>query len=349
MSDTHEMTRHDRIKGQEESLYTTTTTTTTATSHDGLVPLADQRPKHMQGHSDLKTIDEYDIAPIDQPPEIQAITDREPFQVLARHISGVSQTGDGPGLGPPPDGGWEAWGVVLGAWFVLFVGFGIITSFGQFAEYYIVSPCGFLSDSRQEVTPADLECTWPMKNNQLRDHSRSEIARIGSFSCFSVFFFSIFSGRWFDGHGARAIVIAGTIISTAALFCLAFCEVYYQFLLAHLLFGIGCAFLYSPCTAVVAHWFLKRRATAVGIILCGSGLGGVIFPIVLSQLFPRLGFRKTVLVLAGMAGFLYLPSWFTVRARLPPKQSIPWKHAGRPWKEGKYAVYVAGVALIWLK
>lgn len=187
------------------------------------------------------------------------------------------------------------------------------------------------------------------QNNQLANHTRSEIARIGSFSCFSVFFLSIFSGRWFDSHGARAIVICGTIISTAALFCLAFCKVYYQFLLAHLLFGIGCAFLYSPCTAVVAHWFLKRRATAVGIILCGSGLGGVIFPIVLSSLFPRLGFRKTVLVLAGMAGFLFLPSWFTVRARLPPKQSIPWSHAGRPWKETKYSVYVAGVALIWLK
>jgi len=87
----------------------------------------------------LNTIDEYDIAPIDQPPEIQAINDREPFQVLARHISGVSQTGDGPALDPPPDGGWEAWGVVAGAWFVLFVAFGIITSFGQFQEYYLVS------------------------------------------------------------------------------------------------------------------------------------------------------------------------------------------------------------------
>lgn len=139
---------------EDESLYATETRTTTATSLDEKT-----RPRshsQSQSHGDsksrpgLKTIDESnsyninynaeeDIAPLDQPASIQAITDREPFQVLARHISGISQTGAGPALDPPPDGGWEAWGVVAGAWFVLFVGFGIITSFGQFAEYYIVS------------------------------------------------------------------------------------------------------------------------------------------------------------------------------------------------------------------
>ena len=132
--------RLDHAAEQEDSLYATTTT---STSIDDLKPHPTHSypASHHPGplHSDLKTIDEYDIAPIDQPPEIQAITDREPFQVLARHISGISQAGDGPALDPPPDGGWEAWGVVMGAWFVLFVGFGIITSFGQFAEYYIVS------------------------------------------------------------------------------------------------------------------------------------------------------------------------------------------------------------------
>lgn len=137
---------------EDESLYATETRTTTATSLDEKPRSRSQSQSRSHGDSKsrpgLKTIDEScyndynaedDIAPLDQPASIQAITDREPFQVLARHISGISQTGAGPALDPPPDGGWEAWGVVAGAWFVLFVGFGIITSFGQFAEYYIVS------------------------------------------------------------------------------------------------------------------------------------------------------------------------------------------------------------------
>jgi hypothetical protein len=87
------------------------------------------------GASFLQPIDEYDveadIAPVDQPPEIQALQDREPFAILARHLSGVS-TGTGGDresapqvFDPPPDGGATAWLVVMGAWFVLFVQFGI--------------------------------------------------------------------------------------------------------------------------------------------------------------------------------------------------------------------------------
>lgn len=120
------------------------------------------------------------IPPIDQPPSIARRQDHEPFQVLARHLSGQSSrsiplhtshsrlsnatganhqhvlsTGAGiplseeeererretmeklgrhltPGgrnFKPPPDGGWEAWGVIMGAWFVLFVQFGISECF----------------------------------------------------------------------------------------------------------------------------------------------------------------------------------------------------------------------------
>jgi hypothetical protein len=90
--------------------------------------------------------DDLDIAPVDQPPEIQALQDREPFAVLARHLSGVSavskhsaaaESGNAPQpFDPPPDGGIEAWSVVMGAWFVLFVEFGISTySNASMAEY----------------------------------------------------------------------------------------------------------------------------------------------------------------------------------------------------------------------
>lgn len=103
----------------------------TVTKHDTA------KPRRESGVSHLHPIDEYgaeaDIAPVDQPPEIQALQDREPFAILARHLSGVS-TGTGAGgepapptFDPPPDGGATAWLVVMGAWFVLFVQFGIST------------------------------------------------------------------------------------------------------------------------------------------------------------------------------------------------------------------------------
>ena len=60
-------------------------------------------------------------------------------------------------------------------------------------------------------------------------------------------------------------------------------------MLAHLLFGMSGSFIYSPATAVSGHWFLRKRSTAVGIVVCGSGLGGVIYPIALRRLFDQVG------------------------------------------------------------
>lgn len=42
-------------------------------------------------------------------------------------------------LGPPPDGGLAAWGVVTGSFVVLFVQIGFIMSIGQLLQYYGVS------------------------------------------------------------------------------------------------------------------------------------------------------------------------------------------------------------------
>lgn len=60
-------------------------------------------------------------------------------------------------------------------------------------------------------------------------------------------------------------------------------------MLAHALFGISGSILYTPATAVVGHWFLKRRGTATGFVSTGVGLGGVIYPIMLNRLFEMIG------------------------------------------------------------
>ena len=59
-------------------------------------------------------------------------------------------------------------------------------------------------------------------------------------------------------------------------------------MLAHAAYGLSGSLLYSPATAVAGHWFMKRRSTAVGVVVCGSGLAGVIYPIALKQLTDKL-------------------------------------------------------------
>jgi len=59
-------------------------------------------------------------------------------------------------------------------------------------------------------------------------------------------------------------------------------------MLSHAAVGLSASSLYSPATAVSGHWFMRKRSTAVGIVVCGSGLAGVIYPIMIKRLIELL-------------------------------------------------------------
>ena len=143
------------------------------------------------------------------------------------------------------------------------------------------------------------------------------------------------------------------------------CKEYYQFILAHALFGFSGTIMYSPSTAVSGHWFMIRKSTAVGIVVCGAGAGGIVYPVALKKLFEQLsmwkwfdstlslmtvsGFRDSILIIAGMNAVLMFPAWFFLKARLPPRRPPPVREMRHPWKEARYTCLVLGSALVMMK
>lgn len=123
--------------------------------------------------------------------------------------------------------------------------------------------------------------------NQLSNYTKSQVAWIATVQSTLTFASSIVFGRIFDAHGARVLVMVGTSLSVIALVAVAFSHQYYQFLLAHAVFGFATSVIWSPAAAISGHWFLKRRSTAIGIVGCGSGIGGIIYPILLRTLLAR--------------------------------------------------------------
>lgn len=152
-----------------------------------------------------------------------------------------------------PDGGAEAWLVILGGWCCLFVSFGWITSIGVFQEYY--------------------------QTHQLKEYSPSEVAWIPALQVFMMLVGAPFYGKIFDNYGPRYLLFFGTIFHVFGLMMTSISSKYYQFLLSQ---GV-CSPLGSSATFYAAinagsTWFSKRRALALGIESSGSSLGGVIFP-----------------------------------------------------------------------
>ncbi|RWA07899.1 hypothetical protein EKO27_g7206 [Xylaria grammica] len=66
---------------------------------------------------------------------------------------------------------------------------------------------------------------------------------------------------------------------------------FYQYLLSFgALGGISASLLYNPSVSAVGHWFYRKCALATGVACAAGGIGGVVFPLIVLYVAPRLGF-----------------------------------------------------------
>ncbi|KAF8876855.1 major facilitator superfamily domain-containing protein [Infundibulicybe gibba] len=198
-----------------------------------------------------------------------------------------------------PDGGLRAWTVVLGSFLTLF---STVNSYGVYQHYY--------------------------QETMLKDTPASIISLIGGIQLFMLYSLSPIIGKVFDAHGLKYILPAGTFIFVLAIMMISLCEegkVYQFFLAQGVLFGIGNALLFTPAYAVIGHWFKNRRAFAIGIVASGASVGGIVYPIILQDLIPRVGFPWAVRVTGFLTLACLLIACSTMRTRLPLQGKCSWK------------------------
>ena len=83
--------------------------------------------------------------------------------------------------------------------------------------------------------------------------------------------------------------------------------------------GVGTSLVFTSSVAAVGHWFFRTRGNATGIAATSGAVGGIIFPIMLQALFPKIGFAWATRVMGFIfVGCVILANLF-VRSRLPPK------------------------------
>jgi MFS transporter, MCT family, solute carrier family 16 (monocarboxylic acid transporters), member 10 len=77
---------------------------------------------------------------------------------------------------------------------------------------------------------------------------------------------------------------------------------------------------YVPSFGIIAHYFRRRRALAMGIAASGASVGGLIHPIMLNKLFHGpTGFRNGVRASAAFNSGLLILAMLLMRTRLPPR------------------------------
>ncbi|KAH7024990.1 major facilitator superfamily domain-containing protein [Microdochium trichocladiopsis] len=207
------------------------------------------------------------------------------------------------GQPPPstaPDGGLKAWSVAAGASCITFCTLGFANSFGTFQQYYLT--------------------------HQLASRSPDDVAWIGSISIFLQLSVGLIAGPLFDRYGA--IVLRPAAVGYLfAVMMLSLCTEYWQIMLVQgVLMGLCQGMLQLPGMASVSQWFDKKRGVALGMVVAGSSVGGIVFPIILAKLFNEsdLGFGWTVRVV----GFIMMPFMLfcaiAVVPRVPPRKTNFW-------------------------
>ncbi|KAI7902572.1 major facilitator superfamily domain-containing protein [Cokeromyces recurvatus] len=96
------------------------------------------------------------------------------------------------------------------------------------------------------------------------------------------FFISLLGTRW--------VLFFGTILISAGLILASFStKVWHLYITQSVMHGIGAALLYIVSMSISPQWFIKRRGLAMGIMVSGSGVGGLIMPFVMTALNESLG------------------------------------------------------------
>ncbi|KAL3429698.1 major facilitator superfamily domain-containing protein [Aspergillus tetrazonus] len=193
-----------------------------------------------------------------------------------------------------PEGGLEAWLVVLGSFLGLFASLGLVNTIGSFQAY--------------------------LQTNQLKDYSSGSIAWIFGIYAFLTFFGGVQVGPVFDARGPRLLVLGGSVLVMLQVITMGFCTQYWHFVLSiGVAGGLGTSMIFTPAVSAIGHYFNERRGVATGLAATGGSVGGVAFPLILESLFPKVGWAWATRVIALICLVSLAGSCLLVKSRLPKK------------------------------
>ncbi|KAG0271181.1 hypothetical protein BGZ95_001050, partial [Linnemannia exigua] len=164
----------------------------------------------------------------------------------------------------PPDGGY-GW-VVVGACFLNnFSMLGIMFSWGIFQQLY-----------KDEVFPGQT----------------SAVSWIGTLAFGFMYIVGGICSLFAAKIGYRKMVLMGSFLVAGGCIGASFAtEVWHLYLTQGILYGLGAA-MANPCIlSAPSQWFVVRRGMASGIAISGSGVGGLVFSVLIEKLNASIGHR----------------------------------------------------------
>ncbi|MGH2541755.1 MAG: MFS transporter, partial [Ardenticatenaceae bacterium] len=126
---------------------------------------------------------------------------------------------------------------------------------------------------------------------------------------------SPFVGWFIDRLGPRKVMIGGILVTGLGFILLSRINSLWQFYAAFIIITLGLSFgTFLVVTTTVANWFVEKRSRALAITFAGSGLGGIIVPLIV-WIIAITDWRMGLLVIGVGFWVICIPLGFVMRSR----------------------------------
>ncbi len=195
---------------------------------------------------------------------------------------------------PVKDQGWAAWKFVLASAAIEFMIWGASYGYGSFQDYH-------QHDPRSPFHHSSLTSISSIGTSLLAGQHFIPLLAFGLYSTFPslIKFFTY------------TCVVASSLSLLIASFSN---SVALLIVFQGLFLGIFGGNLFTTTILWLPDWFDKKRGFATAVIFAGSAIGGIVWPIIFTQLLTRIGFRWTLrtwalvqLLVSGGAVFCLQP------------------------------------------
>jgi MFS family permease len=139
--------------------------------------------------------------------------------------------------------------------------------------------------------------------------NRGDSAGVQSMAMITYTLMAPLVGGLIDRFGPRRVVVLGILVLTLGLMLCSTIKTLVQFYLFYGVImgtGITCIGIVTY-SAILAHWFEKKRGLASGIAVSGMGIGTFLLVPLSQHLISVLGWRLTFLLTGGLALIILLP------------------------------------------